>query len=331
MKKPVRVAVTGAAGQIAYNLIFSIANGDMLGPDQPLALQLLEIPPVMDALKGLAMEIEDGAFPLLTDIVLTSDAKTAFKDVNWAILVGSKPRGKGMERNDLIRENGPIFVGQGKAIEEGAAPDVRILVVGNPCNTNCLIARNNARSIPNDRWFAMTRLDHNRAVWQLASKAKRQVSSVTNVTIWGNHSATQFPDFYQARIDGKPALEVIGDRAWLENDFIAKVQKRGAEVIEARGKSSAASAAAAAMGHVYTLTFGTAKNDWTSAAVVSDGSYGVPEGLISSFPVRARPGGAWEIVRGIELNAFAKEKIQKSVAELAAERDVVQEMIRGGR
>ena len=331
MKKPVRVAVTGAAGQIAYNLIFSIANGDMLGPDQPLSLQLLEIPAVMDALKGLAMEIEDCAFPLLTDLVLTSDPKIAFKDVSWALLVGSKPRGKGMERNDLIRENGPIFVSQGKALDETASSDVQILVVGNPCNTNCLIAQSNARSIPRERWFAMTRLDHNRAVFQLASRAKQPVSTVTCVTIWGNHSSTQFPDFYHARIGGKPALEVIGDRAWLESDFISKVQKRGAEVIDARGKSSAASAATAAMGHVHTFAFGTAKDDWTSAGVVSDGSYGVPEGLVSSFPVRARPGGGWEIVQGLELNAFAKERILKSVTELEAERDVVQEMIRGRR
>ncbi len=327
MKPPVRVAVTGAAGQIAYNLIFSIGNGDMLGPDQPVALSLLEIPIAMDGLKGVAMELQDCAFPLVTNVVLTSDPVEAFKGVSWAILVGSKPRGKGMERNDLIRENGPIFVGQGKALEQAAAPDARVLVVGNPCNTNCLIARHNAPRIPRDRWFAMTRLDHNRAAAQLAAKAKRPVSSVTQVTIWGNHSATQFPDFIHARIDGRPAVEVIGDRAWLEGEFITRVQQRGAEVIAARGKSSAASAANAALGHIHTITFGTAPGDWTSAAVVSDGSYGVPEGLISSFPVRVKKGGAWEIVQGLDLDSFSREKLKKTVSELEAERDVVRDLL----
>jgi malate dehydrogenase len=327
MKPTVRVAVTGAAGQIAYNLIFSIGNGELLGPDQPVALQLLEIPPAMDALKGVAMEIEDCAFPLLQDLVLTSDPAAAFKDASWALLVGSKPRGKGMERKDLIRENGPIFVGQGKALEAAAAPDLRVLVVGNPCNTNCLIAQRSAPSIPRDRWFAMTRLDHNRAAAQLAGKARRPVASVSNVTIWGNHSATQFPDSFNARIDGKPAAQVINDRSWLENDFIARVQKRGAEVIEARGKSSAASAANAALGHVRTFTSGTPEGDWTSAAVVSDGSYGVPEGLVSSFPIRVRA-GRWEIVRGLEITPFARERIQKSIDELEEERAVVSDLLR---
>ena len=329
MKPPVRVAVTGAAGQIAYNLIFSIGNGELLGPDQPLILHLLEIPIAMDALKGVAMEIEDCAFPLVRDVVLTSDPAEAFREVSWALLVGSKPRGKGMERNDLIRENGPIFVAQGKAIEKGASSDVRILVVGNPCNTNCLIAMRNARGVPRDRWFAMTRLDHNRAAAQLAKKARRPVASVTNVTIWGNHSSTQFPDFRHARIDGKPAADVIGDRGWLEGEFISRVQKRGAEVIEARGKSSAASAANAALGHVRTFVDGTPAGDWTSAAVCSDGSYGIEEGLIASFPVRVSRGAKWEIVPRLEIDDFARRRIDASVAELAAEREVVKDLLAG--
>ncbi len=327
MKPPLRVAVTGAAGQISYNLIFSIANGDMLGPDQPVALHLLEIPIAMDGLRGVAMEIDDCAFPLVTEIVLTSDPAVAFKGVHWALLVGSKPRGKGMERNDLIRENGPIFVSQGKALNDNAAADVKVLVVGNPCNTNCLIAQRNAPRIPRDHWFAMTRLDHNRAIAQLAIKSKRPVASVTNMTIWGNHSATQYPDFQHARIDGKPTMEAIGDRAWLETDFISTVQQRGARVIEARGKSSAASAANAAMGHVHTFTFGTAPGDWTSAAVVSDGSYGVPEGIVSSFPIRVKKGGAWEIVQGLDIDAFGREKLKKTIVELEAEREVVRDLL----
>jgi malate dehydrogenase len=326
MPKPIRVAVTGGAGQIAYNLIFEILNGDMLGPEQPVSLSLLEIPVAMDALRGLAMEIEDCAFPLLAGLELTDSPAAAFKDADWALLVGSKPRGKGMERNDLIRENGPIFVGQGKALEN-AAPGVRVLVVGNPCNTNCLIAMRNARSIPRDRWFAMTRLDHNRGIAQLAAKSRRPVASITNMTIWGNHSATQFPDFVHARIDGRPAPEVIGDRAWLEGEFVSRVQKRGAEVIEARGKSSAASAAHAALSHVRTFIQGTPQGDWTSAAVASDGSYGVREGLISSFPVRVAKDGRWEIVQGLELGDFERQRIAKSVAELEAERDVVKDLI----
>ena len=326
MTKPIRVAVTGAAGQIAYNLIFEILNGDMLGAEQPVSLSLLEIPVAMDALRGLAMEIEDCAFPLLAGLELTSDPAAAFKDVDWALLVGSKPRGKGMERNDLIRENGPIFVTQGKALEK-ASPALRVLVVGNPCNTNCLIAMRNAPSIPRDRWFAMTRLDHNRGIAQLAAKARRPVTSVTNMTIWGNHSATQFPDFVHAKIDGKPAADVIGDRAWLEGEFISRVQKRGAEVIEARGKSSAASAAHAALSHVRTFVQGTPSGDWTSAAVVSDGSYGIREGLLASFPVRASRDGRWEIVKGLEIGDFERQRIAKSVAELESERDVVKDLL----
>jgi malate dehydrogenase len=325
MKAPIRVAVTGAAGQIAYNLLFSIGNGDVFGPEQPVHLSLLEIPPAMDALEGVAMELEDCAFELLAGVSLSSDPKLAFKDVSWALLVGSKPRGKGMERGDLIRENGPIFVGQGQALE-GAASDVRILVVGNPCNTNCLIAMRNAPSIPKDRWFAMTRLDHNRAAAQLADKAGRPVSDVTNVSIWGNHSATQFPDYFHAKINGVAATEVIQERDWLEGDFISRVQKRGAEIIQARGKSSAASAANAVIGHMRSMTFGTPADDWTSAAICSDGSYGVPEGLISSFPLRVA-GGSWQIVEGLEHDAFAQKKIEASIRELEEERAVVQDLL----
>ncbi len=327
MTTPVRVAVTGAAGQLAYNLLFSIGNGDMLGPDQPVALQLLEIPPAMDALRGVALELEDCAIPLLTEVVATSDPKEAFNDVSWALLVGSKPRSKGMERGDLIRENGPIFVTQGGALDSSAAPDVRILVVGNPCNTNCLIAMENAPSIRKDRWFAMTRLDHNRAVAQLAARARKKVADVTRVTIWGNHSTTQYPDFTHALIAGKPAEKVVRDRAWLEGEFQRRVQNRGAEVIEARGKSSAASAANAAKDHVRSFTFGTADGDWTSAAVCSDGSYGVPAGLIFSYPVRVSAGGNWEIVQGLELDEYSRGKIEATTEELLSEKDVVSDLL----
>lgn len=328
MTTPVRVAVTGAAGQIAYNLLFSIGNGDMFGPDQPIALQLLEIPPAMDALKGVALELEDCAFPLLSDLVITSDPNEAFQDVNWALLVGSKPRGKGMERSDLIRENGPIFVTQGAALDKSAASDVRILVVGNPCNTNCLIAMENAPSIPRDRWCAMTRLDHNRAIAQLASKSGRTVADVTQMTVWGNHSTTQFPDFTHALIDGKPAEEVIDDRSWLEGEFQSRVQKRGAEIIQARGKSSAASAANAAKDHVRTFLCGTASGDWTSAAVCSDGgSYGVPAGLIFSYPLRVAD-GRWEVVEGLEMDDYSKGKIQATTEELLGEKDVVSDLLK---
>ena len=282
MPTPVTVAVTGAAGQIAYNLLFSIGKGDMLGLDQPVVLKLLEIPPAMKALEGVAMELNDCAFPLVHGIELSDDPGVAFDGASWALLVGSKPRGKGMERGDLIRENGPIFTSQGEALRKGAS-DLRVLVVGNPCNTNCLIARHHAPDVPDERWFAMTRLDHNRAIAQLAGRASAKNADVTNVTIWGNHSATQYPDFHHAKIGGRAASDVIGDDAWLQGEFITKVQKRGAEIIEARGKSSAASAANAAVDHAHTFTFGTSGDDWTSAAVVSDGSYDVPAGLISSF------------------------------------------------
>jgi malate dehydrogenase len=327
MKPTLRVAVTGAGGQIAYNLIFSIGAGEMFGPEQPVALHLLEIPAVLDSLKGVAMELEDCAFPLLREVVVTSEAETAFRDVHWALLVGGKPRGKGMERRDLILDNGPIFSAQGKALDRVAAAEVRVLVVANPCNTNCLIASRNAPRIPRDRWFAMTRLDHNRTQSLLARQAGRPVAEVTNVTIWGNHSATQYPDFANARIGGRPAGEIIKDRRWLEGEFIARVQNRGAEVIAARGKSSAASAANAILGHVRAFTRGTPEGDWTSAAVVADGSYGIPIGLIASFPVRVRPGGAWEIVSGVALDDFARGKIQKSVEELEGERAVVKDML----
>jgi malate dehydrogenase len=325
MASPVKVAVTGAAGQIAYNLLFSIAAGEMFGPGRPVVLKLLEIPAALKALEGVAMELEDCAFPLLRDVVLTDDPATAFADAGWALLVGSKPRGKGQERKDLIRDNGPIFVAQGKALEKAAA-DIRILVVGNPCNTNCLIARRHAPAIPDDRWFAMTRLDHNRALAQLARKAGAAVSEVSRVTIWGNHSATQYPDFFHARIRGKPAREVITDEAWLRGEFISRVQKRGAEVIEARGKSSAASAACAAIAHVRTFTEGTAPGDWTSAAVVSDGSYDMPRGLVASFPIRAEKDG-WEIAGGIELNEFSRARIRASVEELLEEKCVVADLL----
>jgi malate dehydrogenase len=326
MTAPVKVAVTGAAGQIAYNLLFSIGSGDMLGPETPVVLKLLEVTPALPSLAGVGMELEDCAFPLLKDVVMTDDPAVAFSDVNWALLVGAKPRGKGQERKDLIRDNGPIFVGQGKALQK-AASDIRVLVVGNPCNTNCLIARRNAPQIPDDRWFAMTRLDHNRAQAQLARKAGVAVSEVTNVSIWGNHSATQYPDFLHARIRGRPAREAIRDEAWLRGEFITIVQKRGAAVIEARGKSSAASAAHAALSHVRSFVKPTPEGDWTSAAVISHGEYGVPAGLVSSFPVRSLGQGRWKMVEGLELDGFAKEKLAASVKELEEERAVVTDLL----
>ena len=298
MKTPIKVAVTGAAGQIGYALLFRIASGQMFGTDQPLALHLIEIPDALGALDGVVMELHDCAFPLLESVVPTADLNEGFRDVNWALLVGSVPRKAGMERKDLLGINGKIFIGQGQAIENNAASDVRVLVVGNPCNTNCLIAMNNAKEIPSDRWFAMTRLDENRARAQLAHKAGVGIGLVTNMTIWGNHSSTQYPDFYNARIDNRPANEVIGDEKWLKEEFIATVQQRGAAVIKARGLSSAGSAANAVIDTVFSLTNDTPGNDWHSVAVCSDGSYSVEKGLISSFPVRVR-GGKWEIVQGV--------------------------------
>src|SRR5881392_2721399 len=301
MKSPIKVAVTGAAGQIGYSLLFRIASGEMFGPDQPVTLHMIEIPAALNALEGVVMELHDCAFPLLKGITPTADLDEGFRDINWALLVGSVPRKAGMERKDLLGINGKIFVGQGKAIAKNANADVRVLVVGNPCNTNCLIAMNNAKEIPSDRWFAMTRLDENRARAQLAHKAGVGIGSVTNITIWGNHSSTQYPDFYNARIDNRPADEVIGDEKWLKEEFIATVQQRGAAVIKARGLSSAGSAANAIVDAVSSLTNDTPANDWHSVAVCSDGSYGVEEELISSFPVRVR-GGKLEILQGLPIN-----------------------------
>jgi len=326
---PIRVAVTGAAGQIGYALLPRIASGQMFGPDQPVILQLIEIPvdKAMKALEGVAMELDDCAFPLLQDMVLTSDPNVGFKDCNWALLVGSKPRGPGMERGDLIRENGPIFTGQGKAINDHGSSDVRVAVVGNPCNTNALICMHSAPDVPDDRFSAMTRLDQNRAQAQLAQKAGVAITSVKNTLIWGNHSATQVPDFYHTTIDGKPANEVIGDLDWLSGDFFSKVQKRGAEIIAARGLSSAASAANGLIDHVRDLRDATPAGEWRSVCVKSDGSYDVPEGLISSFPVRADGQGGWEIVQGLELNDFLRQKIDASAAELSGERELVADLL----
>jgi malate dehydrogenase len=326
MSRAIHVAVTGAAGQLAYSLLFPLAEGEVFGPEQPIVLRLLEITPVLPSLKGTVMEIADCAYPLVEDIVVTDNAEEAFRGVNWALLVGSKPRGKGQERKDLIRENGPIFVGQGKALDKAAADDVRILVVGNPCNTNCLIAQQNARRIPPERWFAMTQLDHNRAVAQLAAKAGTPVRDVSGVTIWGNHSATLYADASQARVRGRPAAEAIADRGWLQGEFIATVRQRGAQVIEARGKSSAASAAKAAMDHVRFFLKPSPAGTWTSAAVVSDGSYGVPKGLVSSFPVRST-GRGWEIVGGLPVDAATRAGIDLSVKELIEERDTVANLL----
>jgi malate dehydrogenase len=326
MKSPVKVAVTGAAGQIGYSLLFRIASGSMLGPDQPVELYLIEIPPVLPALEGVVMELEDCSFPLLQRIVPTADLDEGFRGVNWALLVGSVPRKQGMERKDLLGINGKIFTGQGQAIAKNAASDVRVLVVGNPCNTNCLIAMNNARDVPSDRWFAMTRLDENRAKAQLANKAGSHSSRVSNVTIWGNHSSTQYPDFYNAKIDGKPATEVIKDEAWFKETFIPTVQQRGAAIIKARGASSAASAANAAVDTVRTLVTPTAAGDWYSVAICSDGSYGVEKGLMSSFPIRTRGSGR-EIVQGVPINDFSRQKIDLSVKELAEERSLVSELL----
>lgn len=326
MNSPIKVAITGAAGQIGYSLLFRVASGAMFGPDQPVQLNLVEIPPALDALKGVVMELDDCAFPLLKGVVATADLNEGFKDVNWALLVGSVPRKAGMERGDLLGINGKIFIGQGQAIEKNAASDVRILVIGNPCNTNCLIAMNNAKAIPRDRWFAMTRLDENRAKAQLAHKAGVDVTEVSNMTIWGNHSATQYPDFYNARIKGRSAFEAIGDEAWLKEKFISAVQQRGAAIIKARGLSSAGSAANAIIDCVRSITNDTPADDSTSVAVCSDGSYGVAEGLICSFPVRAK-GGKWEIVTGVDLNEFSRAKVDASVAELQEEQQLVAELI----
>ena len=326
MKKALRVAVTGAAGQIGYSILPRLASGQVFGPDQPVILQLIEIEPGMAALQGVAMELQDGAFPLLEGIETTSDLDRGFDGVSWALLIGSVPRKAGMERKELLGINGKIFVGQGRAIEKNAASDVRVLVVGNPCNTNCLIAMNNAPAVPCDRWFAMMRLDENRAKSQLAQKAGVPWRDVTNMAIWGNHSNTQFPDFFNARIGGRPAPDVIKDTAWLEGEFIKTVQERGAAIIKARGLSSAFSAAHAAIETVQSLVNDTPTGDWHSVAVRSDGSYGIEEGLICGFPVTSR-GGKPSIVQGIPHNAFARERIDKSVNELKEERAMVADLL----
>ena len=318
---PLHIALTGAAGQIGYALAFRIASGQMFGPDTPVCLHLIEIEPALPALTGVEMELADCAFPLLHDVISTSDLNAGFKGANWAILIGSVPRKDDMERGDLLDVNGKIFVGQGRAIQNNAADDVRVLVVGNPCNTNCLIAMNNAPDVPRDRFFAMTRLDENRAKSQLATKAGVNVGEVSRMTIWGNHSSTQFPDFTNARISGKPATEVIPDRTWLENEFIPTVQKRGGAVIKARGASSAGSAANAIIDTVVSLTTPTPGQDWHSVALPSDGSYDVPAGLICSFPARC-DGSSVEIVGGVELDEFGRAKLAASIEELEEEKQL---------
>jgi malate dehydrogenase len=327
MTSPIKVAVTGAAGQIGYSLVFRIASGAMFGPEQPVALSLLEIPNALGALGGVVMELHDCAFPLLKSITPTADLDEGFREVNWALLVGSVPRKAGMERKDLLGINGKIFIGQGQAIEKNASADVRILVIGNPCNTNCLIGMSNAKQIPRDRWFAMTRLDENRAKAQLAHKAGVEVTAVTNMTIWGNHSATQYPDFYNAKINGRAANEVIGDEAWLKGDFITTVQQRGAAIIKARGLSSAASAANAVVDTVRSLITDTPRGDWHSVALCSTGEYGVEKGLICSFPVRVKD-GRLEVVQNVPINEFSRGKIDASVNELKEERSLVGDLVR---
>jgi malate dehydrogenase len=318
---PVNVTVTGAAGQIGYALLFRIASGQLLGPDTPVSLRLLEVPQAVRAAEGVALELQDCAFPLLSGVDITDDATKAFDGVNVALLVGARPRTKGMERGDLLEANGGIFAPQGRAINAGAADDVRVLVVGNPANTNALIAQAAAPDVPAERFTAMTRLDHNRAVAQLAAKLGVPLTEVKRMTIWGNHSATQYPDLYHAEVGGKIAAEQVDD-AWLRDEFIPRVAKRGAEIIEVRGASSAASAANAAIDHVFDWVNGTPEGDWTSAAIPSDGSYGVTEGIISSFPVTSE-NGSWKIVQGLEIDEFSRSRIDATVAELREERDAV--------
>ena len=325
MKAPVHVAVTGAAGQISYSLLFRIAAGQMLGTDQPVILQLLEITPALEALKGVAMELEDCAFPLLAGIVQTDDANVAFKDTDFALLVGARPRGPGMERKDLLEANAAIFSAQGKAIDANASRDIKVLVVGNPANTNALIAQRNAPSINPRQFTAMTRLDHNRAMSQLADKTGTTINDVTNMTIWGNHSATQYPDLHHAKVSGKTAIDLV-EQDWYENDFIPTVQQRGAAIIAARGASSAASAANAAIAHMRTWALGTAEGDWASMGIYSDGSYGITEGLIYSFPCVCKDGD-WSIVQGLEINDFSRGKMQATEQELTEERDAVQHLL----
>ncbi|PCJ34141.1 MAG: malate dehydrogenase [Cellvibrionales bacterium] len=325
MKAPVRVTVTGAAGQISYSLLFRIAAGQMLGTDQPVILQLLEITPALEALKGVAMELDDCAFPLLAGIVQTDDANVAFKDTDYALLVGARPRGPGMERKDLLEANAAIFSAQGKAIDANASRDIKVLVVGNPANTNALIAQRNAPSINPRQFTAMTRLDHNRAMSQLADKTGTTINDITNMTIWGNHSATQYPDLHHAKVNGKTAIDLV-EQDWYEADFIPTVQQRGAAIIAARGASSAASAANAAISHMRTWALGTAEGDWASMGIYSDGSYGITEGLIYSFPCVCKDGD-WSIVQGLEINDFSRGKMQATQQELTEERDAVQHLL----
>ncbi len=322
---PVKVAVTGAAGQIGYSLLFRIASGSLLGPDTPVELRLLEITPALKALEGVVMELDDCAFPALAGVEIGDDANTIFDGVNVALLVGARPRTKGMERGDLLEANGAIFTVQGKALNEHAADDIRIGVTGNPANTNALIAMRNAPDIGRERFSALTRLDHNRAIAQLAAKTGAKVTDIAKMTIWGNHSATQYPDIFHAEVGGANAAEVVGDQEWLENTFIPTVQKRGAAIIEARGASSAASAASATIDAARDWLHGTKAGDWTSMAVVSDGSYGVPEGLVSSFPVTTA-GGDWSIVQGLDIDAFSRSRIDATTAELGEERDAVTQL-----
>jgi malate dehydrogenase len=327
MPDVIRVAVTGAAGQVAYAMLGRLAAGEVFGPQTRVILQLLEIPQAMQTLEGVAMELDDCSFPTLKDMVLTDDPNKAFKDVNWALLVGSFPRKAGMERKDLLGINGKIFVGQGRALAANAAKDVRILVVGNPCNTNCLVAYHNGRDIPHERWTAMTRLDHNRARNALAKKAGVGNDDVTCVTIWGNHSNTQYPDFTNAKIKGRPATEVITDRSWLENTFVPQCQNRGAAVIKMRGASSALSAANGAIDHVKSLLHPTPANDWISAGVISKGQYGVPAGLVFSYPCRSDGKANLTVVDGVKLDPYGQEKFRKTLQELQEERDAVKDLL----
>ena len=325
MTSPVRVTVTGAAGQISYSLLFRIAAGEMLGPDQPVILQMLEITPALEALKGVAMELEDCAFPLLAGMVCTDDASEAFKDSDYALLVGARPRGPGMERKDLLEANAAIFSAQGKALNDNASREIKVLVVGNPANTNALITQRNAPDIDPRQFTAMTRLDHNRAMSQIANKTGSTINDVTHMTIWGNHSATQYPDLHEAKVSGRSAIELV-DQDWYETDFIPTVQQRGAAIISARGASSAASAANAALAHMRTWALGTTEGDWVSMGVYSDGSYGIAEGLIYSFPCVCKDGD-WEIVQGVEINEFSRGKMEATENELAEERDAVQHLL----
>ena len=327
MTEPLRVAVTGAAGQIGYSLVFRIASGEMLGPDQPVILQLLELPVAVDAARGVAMELADCAFPLLAGVEVTSDANEGFKDADVAMLIGSKPRGPGMLRSDLIRENGPIFIGQGKAIDENARQDVKVVVVGNPCNTNCLIAAAQTKRTDPRNYTAMTRLDQNRAMAQLATRTGCSIDDVQDLVVWGNHSSTMFPNWFDATIGGRPVAEVVGDDAWLRGDFLTTVQKRGAAIIQARGKSSAASAANAALDHTLSWATGAMTGSQISMVVPSDGSYGIPEGLMFSFPIRITGPWQYEIIQGVELTGFAADRIAATRDELVQEREAVKEML----